>query len=301
MNKNQLQYFIAAAETSSFTKAAEQFYISQTAITQQIHALETGLECNLFDRRTRPVTLTPAGKAFLVEAKAIVERMDRAEERTREASRGLSGSIRVGYVRGYERSNLSSVMRNFHVHHENVLLTFYRCYTDVLAAGLLNNEYDIIFTWDSTNLVQDDSVEYVEYERSGLEAVLYSNHPFAQRESLSRRDLKSEDLVFASQSSELDSFGDSFFMGLYKDAGYRPNIIARCTDVESALMMVAAEEGISILPSYCISKLANAENLVFVPLEGEKEEEVIIAAWKKNNTNPALQLLLESLHFLTTS
>mgnify|MGYP002277245500 CR=1 FL=1 len=55
MNRNQLKYFVAAAETRSFTKAAEQYYISQTAVTQQIRLLEEALGCPLFDRSTRPV------------------------------------------------------------------------------------------------------------------------------------------------------------------------------------------------------------------------------------------------------
>ena len=78
MNRNQLKYFVAAAESRSFTKAAEQFYISQTAITQQIRLLEETLGCPLFDRSTRPVSLTPAGTIFLREAKGILERMSRA-------------------------------------------------------------------------------------------------------------------------------------------------------------------------------------------------------------------------------
>lgn len=53
MNRNQLKYFVAAAESRSFTKAAEQFYISQTAITQQMQLLEESLGCTLFDRSTR--------------------------------------------------------------------------------------------------------------------------------------------------------------------------------------------------------------------------------------------------------
>ena len=114
MNRNQLKYFVAAAETRSFTKAAEQYYISQTAVTQQIRLLEESLGCALFDRSTRPVSLTPAGKAFLLDAKAILERMSRAAERVHDASTGLSGTLRVGYVRGYERSDLSILMRRFH-------------------------------------------------------------------------------------------------------------------------------------------------------------------------------------------
>ena len=53
-------------------------------------------------------------------------------------------------------------------------------------------------------------------------------------------------------------------------------------------MMVAAEEGISILPSYVTSKLKDADNLVFIPLVGEEEYEEIIAVWKKENPGQAL-------------
>lgn len=60
-------------------------------------------------------------------------------------------------------------------------------------------------------------------------------------------------------------------------------------------MMVAAEEGISILPDYCTDKLYNADNLAFVPLVGAGEEEEIIAAWQSGNANPALGRFLAAL------
>ena len=72
MNLNQLKYFVAVAEHQNFTKAATQHYISQTAITQQVHALEESLGVKLVDRNTRPITLTPAGQVFLMEARAIL-------------------------------------------------------------------------------------------------------------------------------------------------------------------------------------------------------------------------------------
>ena len=84
-------------------------------------------------------------------------------------------------------------------------------------------------------------------------------------------------------------------MRRYKDAGYKPNILFRSADTESILMMVAAEEGISILPDYCTDKLYNADNLVFIPLAGEDEDEEIIAAWQNSNENPALHSFLDIL------
>ena len=159
MNLNQLRYFIAVAESGSFTKAALNHFISQTAITQQIHALEENIGTQLLDRNTRPVSLTPAGKVLLKEAREILTRMDAALLRTREASTGLEGELRLGYTKGYEHSDLPKYLRSFHQEYPNVLLSCYRCDTDMLASGLINGNYDVIFTWDSTNLREEDSLE----------------------------------------------------------------------------------------------------------------------------------------------
>lgn len=295
MNINQLRYFVAVAEQRSFTKAANQYYLSQTAVTQQVRALEETLGVQLLDRNSRPVSLTPAGSVFLTEAKAILERMNSAVSRARDASTGLVGSVRIGYTKGYERSDLSNKLRAFHRDYPNILLTCFRCDTDMLAAGLLNGEYDIIFTWDSTNIRQDSQVKLRLVERARLVVALYGSHPFARRTALRRSELKNETILFMTPSSTGASFGDDHFMQLYQQAGYLPNILLRSNDVESILMMVAAEEGISILPSFVTGKLVNAENITFVPMSGEKEQVEIIAAWRRADDNPLLSRFLESL------
>ena len=293
MNINQLRYFVAVAEQRSFTKAANQYYLSQPAVTQQVRALEEALGVQLLDRNSRPVSLTPAGAVFLTEAKAILERMNSAVSRARDASTGLVGSVRIGYTKGYERSDLSNKLRTFHRDYPNILLTCFRCDTDMLAAGLLNGEYDIIFTWDSTNIRQDSQVELRLVERARLVVALYGSHPFARRTALHRSELKNETILFMTPSSTGASFGDDHFMQLYQQAGYLPNILLRSNDVESILMMVAAEEGISILPAYCTDKLTNADNLIFVPLLGEEETEDILAVWRKDDPSQALRHFLE--------
>ena len=295
MNINQLRYFVAVAEQRSFTKAANQYYLSQTAVTQQVRALEDTLGVQLLDRNSRPVSLTPAGAVFLTEAKAILERMNSAVSRARDASTGLVGSVRIGYTKGYERSDLSNKLRAFHRDYPNILLTCFRCDTDMLAASLLNGEYDIIFTWDSTNIRQDSQVELRLVERARLVVALYGSHPFARRTALRRSELKNETILFMTPSSTGASFGDDHFMQLYQRAGYLPNILLRSNDVESILMMVAAEEGISILPAYCTDKLTNADNLIFVPLLGEEETEDILAVWRKDDPSQALQHFLERI------
>lgn len=295
MNLNQVRYFVSVAEHRSFTKAAAQHYISQTAITQQIQALEEKVGAKLINRNSRPISLTPAGKVFLKETRAILDRMDAAVWRTREASTGLVGSLRVGYTKGYEHSDLARKLRDFHRRYPNILLTCYRCDTDMLASGLLGGEYDIIFTWDSTNIRQEDSLQLQVVEHVPLRVALYADHPLARRPSLTRKDLKEENILFMSPSGTGESFGDAFYIQLYQQAGYQPNILLRSSDLESILMMVSAEEGISIVPEYCMPWKLSGDNVVFVPLVGDGETEEILAVWRRNDDNPALKHFIERI------
>ena len=295
MNLNQLRYFVSVAENGSFTRAAASQYISQTAITQQIHALEENVGAKLFDRNSRPVSLTPAGKVFLKEAREILGRMDVALARIREAPVGLEGELRLGYTKGYEHSDLPKHLRGFHQEYPNVLISCYRCDTDMLASGVLHGEYDVIFTWDSTNIRQEESIELRVFERVPLYVALYADHPLARRKELTRRELKQENILYMSPSGTGNSFGDAFYISLYQRAGYQPNIILRSNDMESILMMVAAEEGISIVPGYSHPWDIGTENVVFLPLSGEEENEEILIAWRRDNDNPALQRFIQKL------
>ncbi|MBE5793045.1 MAG: LysR family transcriptional regulator [Clostridiales bacterium] len=295
MNLNQLRYFVSVAESQSFTKAAINHYISQTAITQQIHALEENVGAKLFDRNSRPVSLTPAGKVFLKEAREILGRVEGALQKTRDASTGLEGEMRLGYTKGYEHSDLPKYLRTFHQEYPNVLISCYRLDTDQLATGLIAGEYDVIFTWDSTNLRKEDKIQLKVVEHVPLRVALYANHPLARKKELTRKDLKQESILFMSPSGTGDSFGDAYYIRLYQEAGYHPNILLRSNDMESILMMVAAEEGISIVPEYSHPWDVGTENVVFVPLSGEGETEEILIAWRKNDENPALMRFIQTL------
>ena len=286
MNQTQLRLFVAAAESRSFTKTAEQFFITQAAVTQHIQALETTLGCELFDRRRRPMQLTPSGKSFYEDAKQILRQMSAAASRTKEAAAGESGSLHIGFLKGYERSDFSLTARSFRRANPNTFLTFERKSSDQLAAGLMQGRFDLIYTWDSTNLRQSPEVEWRQADRIRLVAALYSAHPLAGRTKLTRAELRGEKLLYMSPPEDFDSYGDEAFIRLYREAGYRPDILYRSADLEVILTMVAAEEGISILPDYFTNKLVGADNLVFIPLRGVKEHEEIDVFWRRDNTNP---------------
>ncbi len=292
MNINQLRYFVAVADSRSFTKAAEQFFISQTAITLQIKELEAEIGIQLIDRSTRPISLTPPGVAYLSEIRGVLRRLDEAGTIAQNAASGLAGTLRIGYTNGYERSHLTDSMQRFHRLFPEVLLTCARRTTDVLAAGLVADRFDLIFTWDSTNLSRNPGFASHPVEDVPLVVALYSSHPLAKRSILSRQDLRNERILYMSPSDSENSYGDAHYMELYERAGFAPNILYRSTDTESILVMVAAEQGISIVPDFFTRQSIYPEKLRFVPLRGKDEVEPISAIWKEPVTNPLLRQFL---------
>ena len=132
-------------------------------------------------------------------------------------------------------------------------------------------------------------------ERSPLTVVLYDSHPFARRQVLRREELAQEPIIYMTLSEDANSFGDLHFLELYQKSGGQPNILFQSNDIESILMMVAAEEGISILPSFVTSKITNGDNLKFIPLEGPEEFGEPEALSNKNSKNPILEHFLEQI------
>lgn len=212
--------------------------------------------------------------------------MSVAVSRTKEASMGDSGSLHIGFLKGYERSDFSVIARQFHRNHPNAFLTFERQSSDQLADGLMQGRFDLIYTWDSTNLRQSTEVEWRQADKIRLVVALYRGHPLAGRTKLLRSELRGEKLLYMSPSEDFDSYGDEVFIHLYRESGYKPDILYRSSDLEVILTMVAAEEGISILPDYFTNKLNGADNLLFIPLNGVQEHEEIDMIWRKDNDNP---------------
>src|SRR5262245_15686940 len=91
-----LRYFVAVAEEGHVTRAAERLGMQQPPLSQQIKALERELDVQLFRRRSRGVELTDAGRAYLENARKILDQLDQAAETTRRTARGEQGRICVG-------------------------------------------------------------------------------------------------------------------------------------------------------------------------------------------------------------
>ena len=114
MNLNQLNCFLKVAENLSFTKAAEQLYISQTAVTNHIKNLENEIGFLLFERNKKRVELTKEGVRFLSEVYKLKNSMDSILKVVDQIQKGEINSIRLGYIKGIENDILIHLLGDFY-------------------------------------------------------------------------------------------------------------------------------------------------------------------------------------------
>ena len=286
MTTNQLKYFITAAETLSFTEAGKLHYISQTAITQHIQALEEQLGVKLFAREKKRVHLTPAGEIFYMEAKAILERSKIAVNRARNAADGISGSLNIGYVKGQCFSRITPLIKKFYLQNPSVKFQIYRQAHLDLLMNLEKGKLDFIFNivYGNTDLT---NYSYQRIGRDRLYAVLPPGHPYSQLSSIRRYDLRDEPFLLTKYYDDPSAkkYGH-VIPDKYAESGFIPRIDSRSSDAETLMILVSTGIGITILPESIVSSLRHSTDLSFVPLEGDHEYVDILAIWKDNTVNP---------------
>ena len=295
MTSNQLKYFVTAAETLSFTEAGKRHFISQTAITQHIQSLEEQLGVKLFVREKKRVQLTPAGEIFYMEAKAILERTRLAVDRARNAADGISGSLRIGYVKGQGFSLISPLVRKFYLQNPSVIFSLFRQAHLDLLMNLEQNRLDFVFNiaYGDTDL---SGFSFKKISSDRLYAVLPPGHPYAQLSSIRRYDLRSEPFLLTKYYDDpaAKKYG-SIIPDKFGESGFIPKVDSRSSDAETLMILVSAGIGITILPESIVRTLGPSTDLSVIPLEGEHEHVDVLAIWKSDSANPVTQVFCDFL------
>ena len=295
MTSNQLKYFVTAAETLSFTEAGKRHFISQTAITQHIQSLEEQLGVKLFVREKKRVQLTPAGEIFYLEAKAILERTRLAVDRARNAADGISGSLRIGYVKGQGFSLISPLIRKFYLQNPSVIFSLFRQAHLDLLMNLEQNRLDFVFNiaYGDTDL---SGFSFKKISSDRLYAVLPPGHPYAQLSSIRRYDLRSEPFLLTKYYDDpaAKKYG-SIIPDKFGESGFIPKVDSRSSDAETLMILVSAGIGITILPESIVRTLGPSTDLSVIPLEGEHEHVDVLAIWKSDSANPVTQVFCDFL------
>jgi len=293
MQMRQLEYFVAVCEQLNFTKAAKQFFISQAAMTLQIKALEEELGVPLFERTNRKVEMTPAGRTFLDDARAILKRTNDAMDRAKMAQTVFTGHLNLGFVKGYEKTILSDLLFDFHIRYPNISLSFTRENVGELYDGILDGSLDLILNilYSFDDMEDMKEMEYLVLKEYPLLAVMPSSHPLAHRASIKREELRDYPLVDIKKNK--NRYGEAkTIANAFAGAGIMPKVNYTSDDIETSILAVAAGLGYALLPSYITDALSMREKVIAIPIEGEEKLMPVIAAWHKVNKNPALERFL---------
>ena len=295
MNLNQLEYFVEVADNLSFTKAANKCYISQTAMTQQIKALEKTVGVPLLIRDKHHVELTMAGEVFLKEARAILERSHTALKMARIASDGVVGNITIGFICGYGQNELSEILREFHSSYPNIQISLVRDNSSVLFNKLEKGECDVIFTITPPYRQTLTQMNHLFLNSYPLNVALYAGHALRSKQTLKYPDLIGSDFILMQPAGRAKDEAEESML-IYDKGGFFPNIVSSQGDPETLFTLVSIGMGISILPEYVIRPFQKNVNVKIVPLvkeDGSAETLDFEVSWPMRNTNPAVNQLIE--------
>lgn len=143
----QLKYFMTVVDCNSFTEAAEQCYISQSAISQQISALEQDLGVLLLKREKRKFSLTPAGEYLYQQCRGLLEQVATVKRETVRIGQDSELRLRIGYLEGYEGKDLQEAIFEFTSTYPEVLLSVTKYSHEDLYLKISDDEIDLVLSY----------------------------------------------------------------------------------------------------------------------------------------------------------
>jgi DNA-binding transcriptional LysR family regulator len=241
-----IRYFLAVAEERHFTRAAAKVGIGQPPLSQQIKDLEAEIGAPLFHRLAHGAELTPAGEAFLEGVKEMPALAERATKAARRASRGETGSLRVGFTASSAfNAVVPAAIRAFRRAYADVDLTLEEANTTRLVAGLQDGSFDAVFL--RPGAVGSEAFQLRLLSEEPMVMALPASHPAAAQQEVDLATLKEDPfLLFPRQ------IGPTLYdtiIGACREAGFEPVIGQLAPQIASVVILVAAELGVSVVPA----------------------------------------------------
>ncbi|GAA4800557.1 LysR substrate-binding domain-containing protein [Streptomyces ziwulingensis] len=286
----QLTSFVAVAEELHFTRAAERLNMTQPPLSRQIQLLENELRVQLLDRTNRTVRLTPAGRAFLVEARRILRHSEHATLAVRRVSTGEAGAIAVGFTAASAYSALGTLLETVRAALPGVELLLQELVTRDQLKALGEGSLDLGLIRPSATGADLTSRPAV---REGLLAALPAGHPLAAPAGPMRiGDLAGEDFLMYSPIEA--RYFHELVVSIFRAAGVRPVVTQYLAQVHSMLALVNGGWGIALVPEAAAQMRYGG--IAFRPVELPDPQPVELnLVWRRNNDNPVLEALLRHL------
>src|SRR3954451_9872762 len=252
LDVRRLRVLREVAARGSFSAAAESLTYTQSAVSQQIAALEREAGTKLVDRSARGVRLTDAGRALVDHADVILARLADAETEL-EAMAGLRGGrLRLASFPTAGASVMPVAISRFRERHPGVELSMDLAEPDEYLPRLRAGEWDIAVTNLATMAAEEDGVEFRHILDDPLYVALPADHRLARKRTMRLEELAEEDWMLGSQRVCPDT---SIFLRSCQRAGFEPRIAFHSDDYLAIQGFVAARMGVSFIPQLAVVNL----------------------------------------------
>ena len=286
----RLSCFIAVAEELHFGRAAERLHMTQPPLSRQIQQLENELGVVLIDRTTRSVTLTPAGVAFLPDARRILQLAEGAALTVKRVPAGDLGTVVVGFTAASAHAVLPRLLDKAREQLPDVQLELREMVTAAQIEGLMTGELDLGMARPPLKRPGLVSRPLLHEQ---LVAAVPSAHPLAALpRQLTLTDLDGQDVIMYSPVEA--RYFNELLISTFTIAGATPRYVQYVTQVHTMLVLVRSGIGIALVPASAATLHPN--DVVFRSVSAFRERPVELdAVWRGDSTNPALLRLLRDV------
>ena len=286
MQIESLKMFCDLAETESFTKAAQMSNVTQSAISQQIGALERTFKGLLVERSKKKFRLTREGEVLYDYSKQILSAYDALQSKFQEIRNIISGHIRVATVYSIGLHDLPPYLKKFLKLHPTVNVHVEYRHANQVYADVLSNVVDLgLVAYPS----RDGNLEVIPLRKEPMVLICHPNHPFAKAKSLKIEELQGQKFIHF----ETDMPTRRAIDRIFTEAKVTVQPIMEFDNIETVKRAVEIEIGIAIVPQPTITQEVSKKILAEVKLEAKDLFRPLAAIYKKSKVlSPAIK------HFL---
>ena len=288
MELRHIRYFLAVAEEQNFTRAAEKLGVGQPPVSQQIRDLEAELGAPLFHRVPHGAELTEPGEAFLIEARSIVAGAERAKLAVQRAHRGQSGMLSLGLSgTAAFTPQVAGAIQRFRRRWPDVLLALDEMNTMRLLERLGRDELDAAFI--RPGLKDIEGVRLHRLDDEPMVVALPARHRLARSRSLELKALAKEPFILFPPGLCLSHE----VIVACRSNGFDPVVGQVVPQITSALSLVSAELGVSLLPA-SITQI-QVTGVTYQPIQGLAPVARLALAVRRDSAPIALQNFIHAL------
>ncbi|MDR8412998.1 LysR family transcriptional regulator [Nonomuraea sp. 3-1Str] len=293
VSMEQLVGFVAVAEELHYGRAAARLRMTQPPLSRRIQALERELGVELFDRTRRAVRLTPAGRAFLAEARKVLQVSQEAVLTARRTPRGDAGVVTLAFTATTAYSFLERVVTEAGARLPGVELVLREMVTAAQVEALLSGAVDVGMVRPP---VRTADIRTAPLTSEPLLAALPDGHPLAVRAPYpSVADFDGEPFIMYSPSEA--RYFHEVLVAVFRTAGVQPVHRQYLSQVHTVLAMVKAGLGLALVPA--AASALRMDGVVLRPVTGLGPGTVRLdLAWRAGNDNPVLAPLLRAIRRL---